>query len=426
MRTLDNQVVLPEFQKLLSERNLVPAKQIPFFALWARRFLSYSKGMEAMPLGLRLDRFLKHTSLQENAQEWQLEQAERAVRLYAVHFGGEAPAGEGPPPAGGYEDCAARLKEALRLRHYAYTTERSYLDWFRRFHDYVHAVKKQEGGYTAEDVRDFLSRLALVDRVSASTQNQAFSALLFFFRDVLGVGLGDMDKTVRAKRGVRVPTVLTVEETKSLLAAMSGETLLLAQLLYGGGLRLMEALRLRVQDIDFGSHSVVVRGGKGDKDRRTILPRTVVECLRAHLVKVKVLHEKDLSLGHGEVYLPDALERKYPGAGRDWVWQYVFPARGLSVDPRSGKVRRHHLSAKAIQTAVSLAARRAGLAKHATVHTLRHSFATHLLIKGVNIREIQELLGHKHVETTMVYTHVLRGLNRAPVSPLDEMESVKG
>ncbi|MDI6889792.1 MAG: integron integrase, partial [Thermodesulfovibrionales bacterium] len=223
----------------------------------------------------------------------------------------------------------------------------------------------------------------------------------------------------RAKRGNRLPVVLTTDEVKALFSNMSGTGLLIAQMLYGSGLRLMELARLRVQDIDFGMQVITVRTGKGDKDRTTVLPQSVKGRLHTHLEKVKALHEKDLAAGYGEVYLPKALDRKYLNAGKEWHWQYAFPSAKLSVDPRSGKIRRHHISDTAIQSAIANAVKKAGIAKHATVHTLRHSFATHLLMKGVNIREIQALLGHKSIETTMIYTHVLRDMTNAPQSPLD-------
>jgi integron integrase len=236
---------------------------------------------------------------------------------------------------------------------------------------------------------------------------------------VLGIELKDMSNAVRAKRGPKLPVVLTVDEVNTLFESAEGQALLIIQLLYGSGLRLMELVRLRVQDIDFECNQVFVRSAKGDKDRMTVLPQAIKEQLRSHLEGIKELHQKDLEAGYGEVYLPDALERKYPNAAKQWIWQYVFPSARLSVDPRSGKVRRHHLSEKSIQITVANATRKSGIAKKVTVHTLRHSFATHLLMNGVNIREIQDLLGHRHVETTMVYTHVLRNMANAPRSPLD-------
>ena len=276
-------------------------------------------------------------------------------------------------------------------------------------------------GLDSDDVKDFLSHLALTKRVSSSTQNQAFNALLFLFRDVMKTELGDLSKTVRAKRGQRLPVVLSPEEVQSLFKNVKGLSLLILQLLYGSGLRLLELARLRVKDIDFGQNLIFVQGGKGDKDRTTILPQTVKSILEKHLDGTKKLHDRDLAGGYGEVYLPDALERKYPNAAKEWGWQYVFPAPKLSVDPRSGKIRRHHITEKTIQNAVKEAVKKAGIVKHASVHTLRHSFATHLLMNGVNIREIQILLGHKHVETTMIYTHVVRNMLSVPKSPLDNL-----
>ena len=274
----------------------------------------------------------------------------------------------------------------------------------------------------AEDARDFLSYLALNRRVSSSTQNQAFNALLFLFREILKIEMKGLESTIRAKRGQRLPVVLSVAEVQALLGQMSGTPLLMVRILYGAGLRLMELARLRVQDIDFDGGMIFVRGGKGDKDRSTLLPEAVRDDLRTHLEKVKKLHERDLAAGHGEVYLPEALARKYPNAGRKWGWQYVFPSERLSVDPRTGAVRRHHMSDKSIQNALRTAVKKAGIVKHASVHTLRHSFATHLLMNGVNIREVQDLLGHKHVETTMIYTHVMRDMTKGPKSPLDLLD----
>jgi len=274
---------------------------------------------------------------------------------------------------------------------------------------------------TTTEFKDFLSHLAMKERVSASTQNQAFNAVLFLYRHVLGKETGDLGNTVRAKRGQKLPAVFTVDELKQLFGQMNGIYRLIAELIYGSGMRVMEFARLRVKDIDFSTDTIFVRSGKGDKDRSTVLPSAVKERLLEHLKGVKELHEKDLSAGYGEVQMPDALGRKYPKAGKEWAWQYVFPSMKLSVDPRSGRVGRHHISDNPIQEAVKNALRKAGIPKHASVHTLRHSFATHLLQSGVNIREVQELLGHKNVETTMIYTHVLRNMSTAPKSPLDAL-----
>lgn len=315
-----------------------------------------------------------------------------------------------------------KLREILRIKHYAYSTERTYIDWFKRFHAYLTDIKKKDWetqGADETDVRDFLSHLAIKQRVSSSTQNQAFNALLFLFREVLKIDLHDLSKAVRAKRGPKLPAVLTQNEVRSVLEHLNGRELLIVHILYGTGMRLMEVARLRVQDIDFGTNSIIVRASKGDKDRMTVLPDAVKNQLKEHLAATEKIHEQDLAKGFGEVYMPEALDRKYMNAAREWRWQYVFPSATLSVDPRSGKVRRHHISPSSIQKIVADAVRKAGIPKHATVHTLRHSFATHLLMNGVNIREVQELLGHKNVETTMIYTHVLRNMSKAPMSPLD-------
>ena len=257
--------------------------------------------------------------------------------------------------------------------------------------------------------------------VASSTQNQALNALIFFFRETLKIELEKLD-AVRARRGRRLPTVLSVEEVKHLLAQTLGPKGLMLRLTYGGGLRVSETIRLRVQDLDFENKLLFVRSGKGDKDRTTLIPDSLVPDLKEQIRKVKKLHERDLGNGFGEVYLPGALDRKYPNAPREFKWQYVFPARNLSVDPRSGKTRRHHVSDTMLQSAMKRAVEAAKIYKHVTVHTLRHSFATHLLMSGTNIREVQELLGYKNVETTMIYLHVARELKGTSLNPLDIME----
>jgi integron integrase len=275
--------------------------------------------------------------------------------------------------------------------------------------------------YAADDVKTYLSYLAINKNVASSTQNQAFNALLFLFREVLNKSLDNISGTVRAKRGKKLPVVLTVDEISKLFNVLTGKSSLPIRLLYGSGLRLMECVRLRVQDIDFEAGLIFIRSGKGDKDRATILPSSILGDLEKHLAAVKLLHDEDISKEYGEVYLPYAISNKYPNAAKKWGWQYVFPSEKLSIDPRSGKVRRHHISDTAIQSAFASALRKTGIIKQATPHTLRHSFATHLLMGGVSIREVQELLGHKNVETTMIYTHVIRDMKNVPISPLDSL-----
>lgn len=267
-------------------------------------------------------------------------------------------------------------------------------------------------------IEAFLTHLAVGEKVAASTQNQALSALLFLYRDVLGQDLDFSIQAVRARKPKRLPTVLTPEEVQAVLRHLTSIHLLMAQLLYGSGLRLMECLRLRVKDLDF-AQQIIVRDGKGQKDRVTVLPEMLVKPLRQHLQHVKAIHEQDLAQGRGAVYLPDALARKYPNAEREWIWQWVFPSPRLSVDPRSGAVRRHHMDPSGLQRAVRRAAQTAGINKHVTPHTFRHSFATHLLEAGYDIRTVQELLGHKDVKTTMLYTHVMGKGPYAVRSPLD-------
>jgi integron integrase len=427
--------ILPEFQDFLLSRSLVPEKNVSFYAHWVSKFLAFSNRNEELQPDLRVEKFLNELKSQKNIVAWQIKQADDALRLYIHRFLKDETSVLSPNSVSSRVDLPrksptdfskliADMREAMRIKHYSYRTERSYLDWAERFNDYRSDVKKRDvraSDVDSNDVKDFLSYLALKRRVSASTQNQAFNALLFLFREVLKVELGDLSKTVRAKRGQKLPVVFSPEEVQELFKQLKGLDLLILQLLYGAGLRLMELARLRVKDIDFSSNLIFVRGGKGDKDRTTILPLTVKDKLKLHLDEAKKLHEKDLAEGHGEVYLPDALERKYPNAAKEWGWQYAFPSLKLSVDPRSGKIRRHHISEKAIQNAVKEAVKKAGIVKHASVHTLRHSFATHLLMNGVSIREIQTLLGHGHLETTMIYTHVLRDVMSIPKSPLDSL-----
>lgn len=312
-----------------------------------------------------------------------------------------------------------QVRDKLRVKHYSIRTEQSYVDWIKRyilFHD-----KSHPQNLGAPDVEAFLTHLAVAGKVAASTQNQAKSALLFLYREVLEIKLPWLDNVTQAKAPKRLPVVLTVSEVQSVLSRLSGSHLLMASLLYGGGMRLMEAVRLRVKDVDFARREILVREGKGFKDRVTMLPEAVISGLKAHLVKVQALHEEDLAQGFGDVYLPFALDKKYPNAGREWCWQYVFPSKMLSVDPRSGRTRRHHADEKGVQRAMKQAVRDAGLTKPATPHTLRHSFATHLLQDGYDIRTVQELLGHSDVSTTMIYTHVLNKGGKGVVSPLDHL-----
>lgn len=330
--------------------------------------------------------------------------------------GGGALSGES---AGGPEapTLLGEVHRRLRLKHYSLRTEAAYMGWIRRY------IKANSPRHPRElggvEVERFLSSLATVGQVAPSTQNQALSALLFLYREVLGIKLDWMDNVVRAKRPARLPVVLSKGEVASLLRELAAREWLMAGLLYGSGLRLMECLRLRVKDVDFARGELTVRDGKGGKDRRTVLPASLVATLRRQVEDVRVLHARDVLAGFAGVYLPHALARKYPNAARDLAWAYLFPAGRRSRDPRDGLEKRHHIDEKVLQRAVSSAARAAGIAKPTTPHTLRHSFATHMIEAGYDIRTVQELLGHKDVATTQIYTHVLNRGAGGVLSPLD-------
>lgn len=308
------------------------------------------------------------------------------------------------------------MSEILRSRHYSNRTEETYLDWVRRyilFHKKRHPLEMG-----AEEIRAFLIHLATERTVAASTQNQALSAILFLYREVLQKEIEPILLSA-AKRPERLPTVLSREEVIRIIDRMNGPNKLMAQVLYGSGLRLMECLRLRVKDVDFEYKTLTVRDGKGEKDRVTPLPDSIIPDLRRQIERVRLLHEEDLSAGFGEVYLPTALENKYPNASRELAWQYLFPSPKRSLDPRSGRERRHHMDESGLQRTIKESTQKAGIQKRVSPHTFRHSFATHLLQNGYDIRTVQELLGHKDVRTTMIYTHVIQRGGMAVKSPLD-------
>jgi integron integrase len=310
-----------------------------------------------------------------------------------------------------------QVRGVIRTLHYSIRTEEAYVDWTRRFILFHRKRHPKEMG--KDEIESFLSHLAVEGRVSASTQSQAKAALLFLYQKVLKVEVDWLKDVVAAKQPQRLPTVLTIDEVRSLLAHMEGVPWLIASLLYGSGLRVLEACRLRVLDIDFGMRQIIVRNGKGAKDRVTMLPESLVEALKSQLELARLQHQRDCEQGGGDVYLPFALDRKYPNAEKEWKWQYAFPSGRLSRDPRSGAIRRHHNEEQRVQRAVRQAALDAGIEKRVTPHTLRHSFATHLLQGGYDIRTVQELLGHKDVRTTMIYTHVLNRGGHGVRSPLD-------
>lgn len=310
-----------------------------------------------------------------------------------------------------------QVRTQLRTKHYSIRTEDAYVDWAKRY--ILFHRKRHPAEMGKEELEAFLSHLAVERRVAASTQSQAKSALLFLYQHVLHQDVAWLTDIVSAKQPQRLPTVLTIEEARRVMDGLAGTQALIGSLLYGSGLRLLEACRLRVLDLDFGMKQVVVRSGKGAKDRVSMLPIAMIEPLQLHLARVQTMHRRDVANGAGDVYLPFALDRKYPNAAREWKWQFVFPADQPSRDPRSGAVRRHHVGEQTVQRAVRQAAAIAGIAKRVSPHTLRHSFATHLLTAGYDIRTVQELLGHKDVRTTMIYTHVLNRGGSGVISPLD-------
>lgn len=312
-----------------------------------------------------------------------------------------------------------QVRNVIRTKHYSIRTEQAYTDWIKRyilFHGKQHPDKLNE-----QHISEFLTHLAVQRKVASSTQNQALCAIVFLYRDILQIPIGEFENLTRAKRPEKLPVVFTGDEVKQILLQLNGVHWLMGQLIYGAGLRVMECVRLRVKDIDFEYRQVLVRNGKGNKDRVTMLPNLIIDELKRHLLKSKKIHENDLAAGFGEVYLPYALEKKYKTANRDWAWQYVFPAYKRSTDPRSGIERRHHISETVPQRSVKQAIRNAGIHKAGSCHSLRHSFATHLLESGYDIRTVQELLGHKNVSTTMIYTHVLNRGGKGVQSPVDSL-----
>lgn len=468
---------LSGFSAWLLERRLATEQQAPILEQWLGRFLRYRQHRPAESWQDSLKTFLDDLD-EGQLPAWRLRQAADAISLYFGQFRcsrlstsqplhatranfSSVPEGRpGPPrsPAAPGRDaplnamqrvqasvsrsqqpssctnvrtepCAAQpmkpavalaeMERLLRLRHYSPRTLRAYLGWVRRYLRYLKADGNR--AIVPEDAKAYLSVLATRGKVAASTQNQAFNALLFLHRHVLFADLGDMSGTLRARRGYRLPVVLSIDEVRSILEQLTGTRRLMIELIYGTGMRLGETIRLRVKDIDFQAGVISVHSGKGEKDRITFLPARLRPALEEHLRKVKILHERDLASGAGEAPLPGALQRKYPNAGREWGWQFVFPSARLGTDAEAHAIRRWHVSPATVQKAMKSAVRKARLAKPAGVHTLRHSFATHLLVKGVDIRRIQDLLGHRNVETTMIYTHVLPSIAPEMHSPLDEL-----
>lgn len=420
---------LTDFEAFLLKLGSIPEDKIKFYIHWVRRFLKFCNYQLENINTASISQYLDSLEADEKIADWQVKEAADAVILYVEKYlkkplqqvsplaKDSSETSINPKGAVQWKQTLEEAKNAIRLRHFSLSTEKTYLGWIARFKTFL--KDRDPNSLEANDMKNYLTHLARFARVSASTQNQAFNALLFLYRNILNKEVDDLTSVPRAKRKVNLPTVLSRDEVRSLLSNLDGVYLLMAQLMYGCGLRLMECLRLRIKDVDLGNDLLMVRSGKGEKDRALMIPEKIKEELSKHIVSVKEVHEQDLKMGYGEVFLPDALEKKYPNAPRERGWQWVFPAEKLSVDPQSGKVMRWHIHPSAIQRAVKEAVMKANLPKRASCHTLRHSFATHLLEAGHNIRTIQELLGHKHVNTTMIYTHVLRKKPSEIRSPLD-------
>jgi integron integrase len=424
----------------------VPVKNAERFVKWAEKFAVATKSKQLRERSAAdIRKFLFELSIQRSIQPWQVHQAEEAlVFLYEGFLKLDLGLNTVRPlvPAPGisnsnfktpqqfkdrvlsqteekarYGELYSRFRSAMRVRHYSIRTERAYEQWIGRLLSFYKA--KPADSIDADDIQRYLNYLAEERKVAASTQNQALNAIVFFFKEVLKREPGDFSDFVRAKRPLHVPEVLTRSEVESLLDAMSGVTQLMAGLLYGAGLRLMECIRLRVKDIDFEARRLTIRDGKGRKDRITMMPERFQHGLNQQLEQARALYEADLKKGLAGAYIWPGLDRKYPNAAKEWIWQYIFASNRLSVDPRSHTTRRHHVHASSLQKAVKNAAAKAGLSKRVTCHTLRHSFATHLLENGCDIRTVQELMGHSNVATTMIYTHVLNRPGISVKSPAD-------
>ncbi len=411
--------MLSAFQSNLTKRALIKDKYVPFYVKWVSECYAFLDRPTSDILSQDVkQQFLRH--LAKTHEDWQVKQAEQALRLYTYFLSSQqnTATGESQDAAQAWEALETRTREVLRLRHRSYSTEKTYLTWLRSFRKSVNGTHPH--GLSGQHIQSFLSALAVEKRVSPSTQNQALNALVFVYRHALEKELGEKElNAVRARYNRRLPVVLSIKEIHALFDQLSDIHRLMAMVIYGCGLRLTECLSLRMKDVDLEQGMVMVRAGKGDKDRRTVLPESLKDPLIAHLAQVRELYEQDRRNDLNGVFLPGALDRKYPSAGKEWSWFWVFPSKSLSVDPRSHTVRRHHIHPAALQKAFKTAVLKAGITKQASVHTLRHSFATHLLEQGYDIRTIQELLGHRNLQTTMIYTHVATKNIMGVRSPLD-------
>jgi len=410
---------MEQFKSYLITSKLTDEKKAGFYLSWVTRFFEFcNKNPEDSAAQQEIEPFLKYLS--RNREDWQVKQASDAIQLYQYYKERKKTENikENLELNAQWKLIAESMHKILRLMHRSYRTEQAYIGWVRQFYRFM----KGRSPYSLEsrNVKDFMTHLAVERNVAISTQNQAFNAVLFLFRHVLDKEIDNISEAVRAKGNKRLPVVLTKSELGRLFDQMSGINLLMAKMIYGCGLRLRECLQLRVKDIDFERKAVTIRSGKGDKDRETVLPETLKDSLSSHLKIIRKMFEKDRANNVPGVQLPNALERKYPNAGKEWAWFWVFPSDRFSVDPLTKIVRRHHVYAGVLQRHIKQAGILAKIPKRMTVHTLRHSFATHLLEKGYDIRTIQDLLGHSDLKTTMIYTHVISKNKLGIISPLDQ------
>lgn len=409
---------MDRFEHFLKNQCHINSKQISYYMKWVTdcmRSIDILFG-ESVPLKDKQE-FIH--GLSTKREDWQVKQADHALRLYSYFLQkvSNDPTGDHAGKKEVWQKVAVDTRKVLRLKHRSYRTEETYLSWFKQFCSFIQY--KSPDMIDKNDLKNFLSYLAVERRVGASTQNQAFNALLFVYRHVLNVDVGEIADAVRASSRRRLPVVMTSLEVLNVLDKIKGTQKLMAEIIYGGGLRLIECARLRIQDIDVEQNVITVRAGKGDKDRQTILPEILKDRLYEHYQKIREVFDEDREKDVEGVYLPGALDRKYKNAGKEWRWFWVFPSKVLSVDPVTKIIRRHHVSTTTLQKQFKSAVDRAGITKRATVHTLRHSFATHLIEKGYDIRTVQELLGHSNLKTTMVYTHVAKKNKLGVKSPLD-------
>ena len=411
--------MLRAYEAFLIKEGTIKFQYVPFHLKWVSDCYAFLNEPLSNRLGSeRKKQFLSEIS--KRHEDWQVRQADTALRLYDYFLSkGEASLIAEPPSVDEkWRVLGEKMREALRLRHRSLSTEKTYLIWFRSFRGFV--SEKQPGELQGRDLQDFLSHLAVERKASASMQNQALNAVVFLYRHVLDKNIDGELSAVRARQRRHLPVVLTLKEIEGIFDHLTGTLKLMAMLIYGCGLRLQECLQLRLKDIDIEQNMVVVRSGKGDKDRRTVLPEVLKDDLIRHLSEIRSIYDQDRRKEINGVWLPGALERKYPNAAKEWGWFWVFPSKSLSIDPRSNAVRRHHVHPALLQKAFKVAVGKAGIVKQASVHTLRHSFATHLLETGYDIRTIQKLLGHQNLQTTMIYTHVAKKNVLGVRSPLDK------